>query len=233
MTGNPQILFICSANVCRSQRAKLFANRQLASGNYSGLQEIRLAIESAGVHAVSGEPSCDFMCRDFLEFVDKASEPFTTDLVTNQTLIFVMEQKLQAEVVKQAPSVRQQVYMLKMAAAIAKKIESGIADLSLFSHESDEVIDGFQSPPLPDRPNERWSWIMQEMDAQRSLLPNLGEKLSENRFDIQDSHGSSEDFHASTRDLVDESVGMLMEALEMILRAPTLSLRKIGIEGLM
>lgn len=84
-----KILFVCSANICRSALAEVVLRKKLQERGITGVE-----VESAGVHNYEGEP------RDYtmVSYAHKAgyemggtSKYITQEMVDNSSLIICME----------------------------------------------------------------------------------------------------------------------------------------------
>lgn len=219
MMRHPSIMFVCTANVCRSQYAHYIAESTVTNGLLSHLPKLDVQISSSGVFAISGEPICEIILPDDLRHSQNSSEIFNTTSINEDSLILVMEQRHQSELIKQWPTLRPRIFVLRNAVALLQRLVPGVQDESIFDLERLDQYAGFATPKLPTTLIDRWSWILQELDANRGMLPFVGDLSFSERFDIPDVHGIPMISHDATQDLIEQSVGMLMESLDTILGA--------------
>jgi len=218
MTINPQIIFVCTANVCRSPYAESVAKEYINESKTTPLADIELGIQSGGVLADAHNE----LCPHVLQMVDNRFihevKEFNVNVVNEKSLIIVMEQHQQARLVSLFPKLRSQIFLVRAAEEIADKLAKGVVSGALFN--SFEATDeGFQSPVMPSGLADRWDWLLSEFDAHRGLLPNLGRESGTNRFEIPDAHSSELEIHEEILDSVGQSVGNIMRSLDIILSA--------------
>lgn len=218
MTTNPQIIFVCTANVCRSPYAEAVATQYIKESKTTLLAEIELGVQSGGVLADTGNE----LCPHVSQMVDNAFihvvKEFNANVVNEKSLIIVMEQHQQARLVSLFPKLRSQIFLIRAADEIADKIAKGVLTGALFN-SAEATDEGFLSPSMPIGLTDCWDWLLAEFDAHRGLLPNLGLETGTNRFEIPDAHSSELEIHGEILDLVGLTVGNIMRSLDIILSA--------------
>ena len=215
--GCPKIMFVCTANICRSQLASLRFTEFAQMRKPSVLDDLGLQVSSCGIWATPSEPVCKFVTELQGDLPKPFSKNFNPELVDNQTLILVMEQKHQATLIREYPSLRSQIHQLEAAVQMTLKLANELKENSLFMWSSQEVNDQFTPKQLPNDLLGKWEWILEELNEQRGFLPNPNQLTLAERFDIPDNHGKPEEMHIYTRDLIDQSVGMLVSGIQAIL----------------
>lgn len=232
MTFQPRITYVCTANVCRSQLAHYLTQQRLEENPQLHLNKLGVEVSSSGVLALPGQTICDQVLPGEFITSESLSKLFNAEMIDENSLILVMEQKHQSELIKQFPRLRQQIFVLRTATEIIDKLALGIEDNSIFEAVDPEVNPGFSSPPLPDTLQERWQWMLIELDAHRGMLPFLGNIAPSERFDVPDAHDQPLTEHEYVRDLIHQSVGMLMESLEKVLGAQSMQGQSFETEGI-
>lgn len=117
------ILFVCSANMCRSPMAEvLFKEFLRIKGQPSG----RWKVESAGIYANQNNSSTTFaqevIAELGLDLSQHRSQPVTFDLVESFQLIVTME-KWQRQFIQQlCPNISDRVYLLSQISGVEKDI---------------------------------------------------------------------------------------------------------------
>ena len=228
----PQIVFVCTANVCRSQLAQTIALEFIQEKSPNLFQELGLQIHSFGIFTNENDSVCQIVEEQFNTSHDQIVQQFDESVINSKSLIFVMEQRQQSELVKSHPKLRSQIFLLRSAELIAKKLSEGIADNSLFDVQDIESQAGFITPPLPQAINDRWDWFVQEMDAHRGLVQYSRGEDPIGNSEIVDAHQPRSKNHKEVLSLVAETVGMLMDAVCSILGATQLVVEKFESEGM-
>ena len=99
-----KILFICSANICRSALAEVILRKKLRE---KGLADIE--VDSAGIHNYAGEPRdyimCSYACKAGYEMGGE-SKYISQEQADNADLVVCMEHFHVVEMQKRLPYVR-------------------------------------------------------------------------------------------------------------------------------
>lgn len=202
------ILFVCSANVCRSPTAlALFKQRVIGNGEAG-----RIVLRSAGLDARAGTPGC----RDAVSWLRRHGvDPQTVEehrsvlldegLVKEADLILTTDRSATARVRRLRIDTRTRTFTLPEAAALSSYVLRNRGDGGV------EVVDS------PDLGN-----LVQEMDACRGLAERIdrparnprGRTGGDGRWqDIPDAHTSSwRVSHRVVLNQVSASVNRLAEA---------------------
>ena len=222
MNDVQRLMFVCSANVCRSQFASLATKKLLLSNRYHALNQLPLQVGSSGMFIPEDKKICSLINLDpFIDFMSEATL-FNPLCITQNTLIFVMERRHQSELVSEFPQFRKQIFPMKIASLIARKLELGVKSKKIFdgdSHDGEYSV----APYLPNSLKDRWSWIVEEFSVQRGLLQIKSSESGLSQFDIPDVHGINDKSHPQMFDLIENSLGIILEAFESILDEPSMS----------
>ncbi|OGO41492.1 MAG: hypothetical protein A2W36_06840 [Chloroflexi bacterium RBG_16_58_14] len=119
----PTVLFICTANMCRSPLAEvIFRDLLRQRGQQSGWQ-----VESAGVFALRGEPATELSRRVAaerrLDLSSHRSKPADAERLQRADLVLVMEPGHRELLLEEHPQFADRVYLLTEMAG-----ESGSVD---------------------------------------------------------------------------------------------------------
>ena len=128
MTGPLRVLFVCTANICRSPSMQLMADH-LAGG--------ALEVSSAGTHGYDGHPMNTEMTGPLLArgvpaagVESFASRPLTPDLVAGADLVLTAEEAHRRFVVEAQPGAARTVFTLgQFAAAVGDADDATGTDL--------------------------------------------------------------------------------------------------------
>jgi protein-tyrosine phosphatase len=108
----PSVLFVCTANRCRSPMATALFKDLLGR---SGLLD-RCRVESAGTWAEEGQPATSLACQAMrergLDLSDHRSRRVSGELLSAFDLILVMEQGHQEALRVEFPEVKDRVHLL-------------------------------------------------------------------------------------------------------------------------
>jgi protein-tyrosine phosphatase len=108
------VLFVCTANICRSPAAEVLLRRLLPPG--SGI-----TVASAGVHARVGEPMAPDMA-DLLEVPRETvvARQFTAEAARGAQLVLTMTRAQRASVVTSAPAAVRRTFTLREFGDLAR-----------------------------------------------------------------------------------------------------------------
>ena len=108
--GLPQVLLVCTANICRSPMAEVLW-REAAAG-----RRRPLSVGSAGTEAEPGRPAdgtaTELMALRGLDLSDHRAERFRADLALDSELVLVMEQAHLRRILALAPPLSGRVHLL-------------------------------------------------------------------------------------------------------------------------
>lgn len=151
-TDKPLVTFVCTANVCRSPWAEMFA-RTLTD---------RIEFVSAGVLANDGNPIDTVMAQTLPAgaLTQHASQLLSTDLVDRSTLILTMERRHKSIIVDDWPYAERKVFNLKQFAGALEGLprRASLDDAIRFAHhqrpssrETGDVADPFRRGSMAAR----------------------------------------------------------------------------------
>ena len=138
----PSVLFVCTANVCRSPMAsalfKDIVSREIGDQVW--------LIESAGTWAVSGVPAATnsrlAMNERGLEIEDHRSQPVNGDLLNKFDLILTMERRHKESLSIEFPEISGRVYIVSEMVGRAYDIWDPVGGtLDEFKATADELAD--------------------------------------------------------------------------------------------
>jgi protein-tyrosine-phosphatase len=163
-----RILYVCTANICRSPSAEA----QLRRAGLAGVE-----VASAGTHAVHGAPCCAL--APLLAGVDHPSQPLAAEFVGTADLVLTAAREHQAVVLTLDPDARVKTFTIRQAGRLAKwLLDQGIVEAAGQRAITPEGWAGrFEEGdprqyvmPLPPEP-ERGAWLVAELDAARGFAP--------------------------------------------------------------
>lgn len=218
------MLFVCTANICRSPTATVLLRRRL---NDLGIGEA-VTLTSAGTAAASGRPWCHVASTwlgsspDVGSFKGQhASRRLSQELVQEADLVLTADRGHRGAVVLLEPSARAIVFTLAEAAALARVAVKGLHPVGA----DGRVVN---APRLaPDASVEtRLRWFISELDASRGLI-QLGDpppsawqrrlgRHPQSSTDIPDPHGTGRGTHKRGLSLLDAASASFGTSLERV-----------------
>jgi sulfate adenylyltransferase len=166
-----KVLFVCTANICRSPSAELLARA-------AGLPDV--VFDSAGTHAKGGQPISPEMVAVLPPELDTSefrSHRLTTALLEEADLVVTMEAAHRTFVLDDHPGMRRKVFTLGQLAEALEQAPEGLdrdgllADLGSTRRNADPALD------VPDpyrRGAEAASGCVARLDELlRTVLPAL------------------------------------------------------------
>lgn len=165
---------------------------------HAGLPILAVEVGSAGTHAELGEAMCpQGAAIAEVDPRDHEARLLTADLLVTADLIVTADRMNRAACARLDPACRPRLFTWTQAVVLA---EQTVRDLSQGS-----VPEG--APRVPDDPNDRLRWLVEEMDASRGTLAGW----SEEDLDIADVHYV--DDHSATLQPVVDAANLLTTAL--------------------
>jgi sulfate adenylyltransferase len=142
--GDPpiRVLFVCTANICRSPYLELRARQLL--GPDSGVE-----VSSAGVRGFDAEPVGDTMAEEFerrgTDTTGFRSRPATGDLVDDADLVLAAEAVHAEWLLTQRPAASDRVFTLGQFVASAEKVDPRLHGRELIAAVAEGPV-----PPSPE-----------------------------------------------------------------------------------
>jgi protein-tyrosine phosphatase len=170
-----RILVVCTANICRSPSVQRLLVDALAEDAACAGIEVR----SAGTLAIAGAPGCTLAPALAGRAEDHRSTPLTADLVDWADLILTAARDHRSAVVTMVPAARTRTFTVRQAARIADWLdEAGMLDAARQRAATPEGWSERFPPgdprrevlPLPQDPDARWGWLVEELDAARGVV---------------------------------------------------------------
>lgn len=195
MAGQPTVLAICTANVCRSVLA--------ASLIRSTLDDLGIRVHSAGIAATGGQAPCSLVVERVSGIHDLSlshtSSQLTMDDLQGASLILTMTTAQRGEVNRLWRGARGLAFTLIEAATIADSLNEPMELDQLVATLSDQR----SRVPMPSAP--------------RALFPWLSRPDPEPRISIPDGHlGRGRSDHVDTLDQVEREASRLATALRRL-----------------
>ena len=137
----PSVLFVCTANICRSPMAEVLFIDQL---NRRGLDPAQWQVESAGTWAEEGYPasrnSAEVMKERGMDLSQHHSRIVTAELLTQFNLILVMESNHKEALRIEFPNQADRILMLSEMAGEKRPVEDPIGqDMSAYRKCANEI----------------------------------------------------------------------------------------------
>lgn len=138
----PSILFVCTANVCRSPMASAIFRAKLAQGEDAETWRV----ESAGTRAAEGLPAAQYvqLTLSYLYKVDISehrSRPISQELLSSFDLILTMEKGHKEAMQFEFPNLAERVYLISEMIGDDKEIEDPIGGPLLAYRQTARELD--------------------------------------------------------------------------------------------
>lgn len=227
-----RILFVCTANICRSPSAQAVALHRLRVDGLTG--EVRVV--SAGTRAAEGRG----WCREARKHVSTDPETRATmdahearqlsrSGIGKATLVVTADRQTSAEVVRLDPSVRSRLFTMREAAALSQLVVDN--GLVAAGRPGAEVASTVRPLAADADPATRLQWLADEMDAGRGQVSLLSERRRRHLFrservavldvDIDDAHAETgRGSHRRNLPGLTSAVGQLMTNVGYVLGRP-------------
>jgi protein-tyrosine phosphatase len=227
-----RILFVCTANICRSPSAQAVALHRLRADGLSG----QITVVSAGTRAAEGRGWCPEARKHVstdpeTEATMDAHEAhqLSRSGISKATIVVTADRQTSAEVVRLDPSVRSRLFTMREAGALAQLVIDAAA---VPAGRSGPDVGSPVRPLTTDvDPAARLQWLAGEMDAGRGQVSFLSERRKRHLFrtervavldvDIVDAHADSgRGSHRRNLPGLTSSVGQLMTSVTYVLGRP-------------
>ena len=138
MSQEYKIIFVCTANTCRSYMAEVIAESYLAL-RYPAAN---IHISSAGTGCLAEEPAALQAQTVMAEmgYTNKAhrARRLTTAMVNEANLVFTMTDRQRMDILRLAPEARDKVFLLKEYTQVAEE-KTGLNDLDIIDPFGEDV----------------------------------------------------------------------------------------------
>jgi protein-tyrosine phosphatase len=176
-----RVLYVCTANICRSASAERLLREATAADPALSMIEVR----SAGTRAIDGAPGCSLAPALAGHAAEHQSTPLTGELVAWADVILAAARDHRSAIVILDPTARARTFTIRQAGRIAAWVlEAGIVDAGRErgAAEASGTAAGWavqfgpgdpraDVPALPADPDDRWRWLVGELDASRGMAP--------------------------------------------------------------
>lgn len=228
-----RILFVCSANICRSPSAQAIALHRLRADGLAG----QVTVVSAGVRAAEGRG----WCSEARKHISTDPETRATmdgheahqlsgSGIGKATLVVTADRQTSAEVVRLDPSVRNRLFTMREAAALSQLVVD--ASRVPAGAGAADAASGVRPLTADADPATRLQWLAREMDAGRGQVSLLSERRKRHLFriervavldvDIVDAHAESgHGSHRRNLPGLASAVAQLMTNVSYVLGRPT------------
>ena len=163
-----KLLFVCSANVCRSPTATALLARRLLVADR--LRDVVVA--SAGTDAVPGQPWCAIDKRhvnitepELATLASRTAFVATPGRIRHADLILCADRRVLHQVVRSSPKSRARAFTVLEGAWLARAVAA-----EQRREGRDGAIDGIRPFPAEEPPHGRLLWLVNEMDAVRGQI---------------------------------------------------------------
>ncbi|MGB8021981.1 MAG: hypothetical protein WCF04_12190, partial [Candidatus Nanopelagicales bacterium] len=178
-----RILFVCTANICRSASAA-----RLLSDAVAALPELcDVEVLSAGTRAIPGAAGCRYAPALAGRVDAHRARELDRDLVSSADLILAAARDHRTAIVALDPTARERMLTIRQAGRIADWVlAEGMVDVArdraAVEREPRQPGGGWQDrfdlgdprahvAPLPDQRDARWAWLVGELLAGRGMAP--------------------------------------------------------------
>jgi len=163
-----RVLYVCTANICRSASGEQLLRAAVAADPLlSGIE-----VSSAGTRATAGAPGCSRAPALVGHAQDHRSRRLVPSLLAEADLVLTAAREHRAEAVTLDPGCRSRAFTIVQAGRIADWMRAqGVLEAGRRHRDGPPAPDDphAQVPPLPSEVEQRWSWLVEEMDAARGF----------------------------------------------------------------
>lgn len=216
------VLFVCSANVCRSPTAMLLTSRGLSRAGVGGIE-----LQSAGVAVVSVSP----WCREARAWVESGEDEQRLRLehearqldrgrVDRAGLILAADLSVHEAILAISPTSRARLFTIREAAVLSGAVVKSVRSDGLTGSAAPLSV---LPMPVDTAPERRLSWLVEEMNAARGQVALPAEPPRwrpfrkaverESAFDIPDAHGVGGASHNRALRTLDNAVQAWTESV--------------------
>ena len=172
-----RVLYVCTANICRSASAQQMLREAVASApELAGIE-----VNSAGTAAMEGAVGCSVAPALAGHSLEHRSQPLTAELLAWADLILPAARDHRRAILEMDPNSRDRTLTVRQAGRIADwLVGTGMAAAARDRGRGREGAAAWDErfPPgdarrdvqaLPDDLPQRWLWLVSEMDAARGM----------------------------------------------------------------
>lgn len=186
-----RILYVCTANICRSASAQRLLSVAVSSYNSQASGGSVIEVASAGVAAIEGLPGCELApALQPDAWAAHRSRRLTVEHLEWADLILVATREHRRAAVQMCPAARERTYTILQAGQIADWLCVPAGHIEVARERLHEPLPAWVAgldpmdprsrvPALPDTQEERWSWLVTEMGAARGLAPSPAASLQQ------------------------------------------------------
>lgn len=210
-----KILYVCTANICRSPSAE-FLTRDAANV----LRVSGISAASAGVTGLPGAPGCDVAPALRGRSDQHRSRTLVTPAVQWADMILTAGRSHQAAVVDLDPAARPRTFTIRQAGRLARwLLASGMPQAALERAVDEAAWAGRYHPDDPRASvsslGQQWSgWVIEELDAARGFAPfPVGEIAPD---DIPDPHEGDPSLHALSYQQIWDATNSLVTLMQVV-----------------
>lgn len=160
-----KILYVCTANICRSASAAALLHDAALPG---------VQVRSAGTVASQGNPGCPHAPALAGRDDQHRSQPLTAELVDWADLILSAAREHRTAVLALNRQARDKTFTIRQAGRLAQ----WLVDAGMVAAARQATPELFEEgdprrfvTPLPDEPAGRITWLLAELDAARGMAP--------------------------------------------------------------
>ena len=122
-----KVLFVCTANICRSFMAERIFRKRLKENSHSDIE-----VSSASLFDMEGAPAdpgaVDILEEKGFDGYGHKSKLLTEDMVAETDMILVMDQQHRKTIIENYPDAKGKVFLLKPFSSGCSQIDSGNMD---------------------------------------------------------------------------------------------------------
>lgn len=223
MTFN--ILFVCSANVCRSPLAATLMSDYLRRAG----ADTQIVVTSAGVHASRGADRCSrsasWLKSNRYPIDPHSSRRAVESLTQEADLILATDRGVHASLLRSAPLVRSHTFTIREAAILGQEVAT--RRNSVLNSDPATSQEGVGERATTVDPVDLLAWWVEEMNAARGLV-SLGtsphshwyrrRKVVTSLYDIPDAHGGDRSWgHRPVLSLTQQAVERVASSITAVL----------------
>lgn len=177
-----RILYVCTANICRSPSAAALLRDEGISG---------VEVRSAGTAATQGAPGCSMAAALRDREPVHTSQPLTAELVAWADLVHTAARDHQAVVLSLDPGARAKTFTIAQAGRLAEwLVSSGMLEAAQkraqdpqgWAQRFEQGDPRLFVVPLPTAGEQTPAWLVSELDAARGLAPAAAVAEPQGRF---------------------------------------------------